>query len=106
MAISLGLVLGSWASGLSGWFLWFTRPYRNSRKFLAIAFAYIVVIGSTLGSLWLMRSVSERMELGRNGAGSAEKFSWVMGFVCTAVGVIFGEIKWQRSLKRRSDACS
>jgi hypothetical protein len=95
--ISLGLVLGSWASGLSGWFLCFTRPYRAARKPLVIAFGYVVVIGSTLGSLWLMREVSERMGLGRSAIGNEARFAWVISFVCVAVLVIASEVKWQRS---------
>jgi len=98
MAISLGLVLGSWASGLSGWFLWFTRPYRAARNPLVIALGYVVVIGSMLGSLWLMREVSERMGFGRNAQGNAVRVAWVIGFVCVAVLVIASEVKWQRSL--------
>lgn len=66
---------------------------------LAIALGYIVVIGSTLGSLWLMREVSERMGFGRNALGNAARLAWVVGFACVGVLVIVSEVRWQRSLR-------
>jgi hypothetical protein len=96
--ISLGLVLGSWASGMSGWFLWFTRPYRKARNLLVIGLGYIVVGGSAIGSLWLLREASERMGFGRDAQGYAARYAWTVSFTCGSLLVLRSEIKWRRSV--------
>jgi hypothetical protein len=98
VAIALGLVLGTWASGVSGWFLWFTRPYRKARNLLIIGLGYIVIGGSTIGSLWLLQEASQRMGFGRDAQGNAARYAWTVSFVCVSVLAIGTEIRWQRSI--------
>lgn len=98
VAISLGLVLGSWASGVCGWFFWFTRPYRKARNLWVFGLGYIVVCGSAIGSLWLLGEASERMGFGRDAAGNAARYAWTVSFVCLIVLFMWSEIKWRRSV--------
>ncbi len=96
-AILLGLVLGSWASGISGWFFWFTRPYRKARNLLVMGFGYVVIGVSSVGSLWLLLGTSERMGTARKPEGYAALYAWTISFICVVILTVKSEIKWRRS---------
>ncbi len=95
--ILLGLVLGSWASGVWGWFFWFTRPYRKARNLLVIGFGYIVIGVSSVGSLLLL-GVLERINICRGPQGYAALYAWTVSFTCVGVLAMRSEIKWRRSV--------
>jgi hypothetical protein len=97
--ILLGLVLGSWASGVWGWFFWFTRPYRKARSLFAFAATYFVIAVSSLGSLWLLLGTLERIGVGRAPQGYAALYAWTIGFIGVAILAMRAEMKWRKSIR-------
>ncbi len=63
IAILLGVIFGSCASGFIGWYLWFTRSGRRVRNMFVIRSGYLVVTVSGVGSLALLREVLNRLGL-------------------------------------------
>lgn len=98
-AILLGVVLGSWASGVWGWFFWFTRPYRKARNLFAFAVTYFVIALSSFGSLWLLLGTLERIGIGRTRQAYAALYGWMMGPIGVAILAMRSEMKWRRSIR-------
>jgi hypothetical protein len=98
VTISLGLVLGSWASGLCGWILWSTRSYRRVRNMLVIYLAQLLVIASAVGSLLLLLTTLEGMGIGRTPRRDAAVLAYAASLVCGAFLAGRAEISWRRSV--------
>ena len=71
----LGLVLGSWASGVFGWFLWWSRSRRKARNRLVVHVGRLVIASSVLGTVILLLDVLERMGIARVAALTAYTLS-------------------------------
>ena len=99
IAISLGLILGSWASGVSFWFLWWTRSYRKVRNRFVIGLGYVVVAASSLGTLFVFRRSSQRMNIGRGTPqDDAALCAYTIGFASVAALTFWSESKWRKSV--------
>ena len=97
MAVLLGLVLGSFGSGVWTWFLWFTRSYRRARNFLVIGIGYVVVGVSSLGSLFILLRVLERMDVGRDTPqDNSALYAYTASFACIAALAVWSEFKWRK----------
>ena len=99
IAISLGLILGSWASGVWFWFLWWTRSYRKVRNRFVIRLGYVVVPLSSLGPLFVFLRSLERMNIGR-GTPQEDAGLWAYTISLGAVAALTGrsELKWRKSV--------
>jgi len=96
---SLGLMLGSWASGVWGWFLWFTRSQRRARNLLVIALGFVVVGVPTLGSLWVFIAALELMGIeSKAHRGDVALSAFTVGFASVSILTLWNEIKWRRSV--------
>lgn len=99
LVVSLGLMLGTWAVGSYGWFLWLTRSYRRQRNVLVIGLGYIVVGISFLGSLFVLLNVLERMGVGH---GTPEDSAAMWAFTLVSgllfIVVVRSELQWRRSV--------
>lgn len=97
MAVLLGLMLGTFGSGVWTWFLWFTRSYRRARNFLVIGIGYVVVAISTLGSLFVLLKALGRMDVGRDTPqDNAALYAYTASFTCVAALAMRSEFKWRR----------
>jgi hypothetical protein len=99
IAISLGLILGSWGSGVSFWFLWSTRSYRRVRNRFVIGVGYVVVPLSSLAPLFVFRRGLERMNIGRRTPqDDVALCAYTIGFVSVAALTLWSELKWRKSV--------
>lgn len=96
----LGLILGSWGSGVGAWFLWYTRVYRRTRNMLAIRLGPIVVGISSLGALWVFLNCLERMGVGRHTPqDEAALGTYTASYFSVAALAVWRELKWRRSTR-------
>ena len=99
IAISLGLILGSWASGIWLWFFWFTRSYRKVRNKFAIGLGYVLIAASSLGPIFVFRRSLERMNIGRGTPqDDAAMCAYTIGFASVAALTFWSELKWRKSV--------
>jgi hypothetical protein len=99
IAISLGLILGSWGSGVSFWFLWWARSYRKARNKFAFGLGYVVVAASSLGPLFVFRRSLERMNIGRGTPQDDTALgAYTIGFASVAALTFWSEFKWRKSV--------
>jgi nitrate/nitrite transporter NarK len=99
VVIALGLILGSWASGICGWYLWFTRPQRRVRNQLVTRLGQVAGIVSSVGSLFVFLKVLERMNIARHTAQyDAALFSFALTFACVTALTGRREFKWRKSV--------
>lgn len=99
VAISLGLIFGSWASGVFVLLLVLTRRYRRVRNPFVLGLCYILFSASTLGSILLLLTTLELIEVGGSSSQhDAALFACAISFVC---GIFIGvrvEIRWRKSI--------
>lgn len=102
VVIGLGLMLGSWASGVGGGFLSSTRPYRKARNPLVIGLGYIVIGLSSGGTLLLFLTVLARMHI-PSGTPQEKAGLWAYTISFATVGIlaIQSEMRWQKSIGLR-----
>ena len=98
VAISLGVGLGSLASGVLGLFLVLTRQHRRFRNLLIIGLGYIVFLVSSIGSLLLLLGTLERMGISRAIQGDAGLWMYSLSFACGVFISGMAEIKWRKSI--------
>ena len=96
--IVLGMVLGSWASGVCGWFFWSTRSYRRARNMLVIYIAQLVSLVSVVGSVVLLLTVLGRMGVDRTLQGDAALWAYAASVACGVFLVVLAEIRWRKSV--------
>ena len=99
VAISLGLIFGSWASGVMGLLLVITRRYRLVRNPFVLGLCYIVWPALTLGSIFLLGTTLDLIGVGRlSSQQDAAGLACAISFAC---GVFIGlrvEIRWRKSI--------
>ncbi len=99
IAVSLGVMLGSWASGVWGLFLWLTRSHRRVRNMLVIGLGYIVIGISSLGSLLVFLGTLERMEIRRGTIpDNVAMCAFTVSFAFVAGSALRSEFRWRRSV--------
>jgi hypothetical protein len=96
--ISLGLVFGSLASGVCGWILWSTRPYRRARNMLVIYLVQLVFIVLVGGSVLLLLTALAGMGIGRTPKRDAAVWAYAASFACGAFLTGRAEIRWRKSV--------
>jgi O-antigen/teichoic acid export membrane protein len=99
LVASLGLIVGSWGAGVSGWFLSFTRSYRKERNMLVFGLCYVVIGISILGSLFTFLNALERLDIRRDTPQNmAAMCAYTVGFIAVVGSVVRSEVKWRRSV--------
>jgi hypothetical protein len=99
VAISLGFVIGSWASGVTGLLLVLTRRYRLVRNPFVLSLCYIVWPALTLGSLLLLGTTLELIGVGvPSSQHDAALFACAISFLCGVLIAVRGEIRWRKSI--------
>lgn len=99
ISISLGLLLGSWGSGV--WFslFLFTRSYRQARNKLIIGLGYIVIGLSSLVPLFvLLRSLGRMGIRNRMPENDTALVAYTIGLASMAVLTFWTELKWRKSV--------
>jgi hypothetical protein len=97
VAISLGLIFGSWASCGFVLLLFLTRRYRKVRNRFVLGLAYIVFPASTVGSVLLLLTTLELIGVG-SPQHDAAMFACAISFACGVSIGVRGEIRWRKSV--------
>lgn len=105
LSILLGLVLGSWASGILGWFLVVTRRYRRVRNLFVIGLGYAVIGTSSLGALLLLLRTLEGLGINLH---SSQRDAGVLAYAIGYGFILFvagrSEINWRSSVGLEGEA--
>lgn len=99
VAISLGLIFGSCASGVLSLLLVVTRRYRLVRNPFVLGLCYIVWPALTLGSLLLLGRTLELIDVGGpSSQHDAALFACAISFACGVLIAVRDEIRWRKSI--------
>jgi hypothetical protein len=99
IGISLGLIIGTWASGVWFGFFWLTRSYRRVRNRLVIGLGYLVLGLSTLGPLLVFLRSLERMNIRHDTIQAhAATGAYTIGFASMAALTFWSEVRWRKSV--------
>lgn len=96
VVVSLGLVLGTWAVGVTAWFLRITRPYRQAKKALAIRGGQLTIALSCVSSFLLLTACLERMGVARSSEGKSTEWAYIAGFGISFFVAMREELRWRK----------
>ena len=99
--ILLGLVLGSSGSGAWTCYFGFTRPYRRVGNRLVIRLGYLVIGVSSLGTIWLMTEIYEKMGFGSKSQSDVALCAYTVGFAFIGLLNLVSEMKWRKAIGLR-----
>ena len=96
--ISLGFILGALTWGLIGALFFFSRPQRRVGNRIVIYIGYLVIGGSSVGSVILLGQISEHLGITKASAGDAALWAYAVSVVFGVFLIIRIELKWRKSV--------
>jgi predicted membrane channel-forming protein YqfA (hemolysin III family) len=98
LTIPLGLVLGSWVSGVIGAFFVLTRPRRRVGKLPFIIFSYVVIGTVSISTLYLLLYSLDYMGFSRGPEGDASLCAYIFSLACGVFLIGRAEMKWRKAV--------
>jgi hypothetical protein len=97
VAISLGLIFGTWTCGICGWFLAITRERRKAKNFSIIGLGYVVAIVTFVGPVLLLLYLLDEMGISRSFLGNVGICAYLVAIGVGVLLVLRAEMRWRKA---------